>query len=150
MGYKYQWVFCFLHFSHITVHCNSEKQKDYIDAKTLLNGNAIFTEFKGALTEQYVLQQLVGNRNMAIYYWSAEGAESEIDFVVQLSGNVIPIEVKAEENLQAKSLKTYCGKYNPKVAIRTSMSDFRKESWLTSLPLYAIGQLENIEDNELY
>jgi predicted AAA+ superfamily ATPase len=118
-----------------------------IDAKTLLDGNAIFTEFKGALAEQYVLQQLVGKRNMPIYYWSAlgDGGKSEIDFVVQHSGNVIPIEVKAEENLQAKSLKIYCDKFNPAIAIRTSMSDFREDAWLTNLPLYAIAQLENIE-----
>jgi hypothetical protein len=64
---------------------------------------------------------------------------------MQVSGNVIPIEVKAEENLQAKSLKAYCEKYHPGVAIRTSMSDFREESWLVNLPLYAIGQIENIE-----
>lgn len=115
-----------------------------IDAKTLLDGNTIFTEFKGVLTEQYVLQQLVGNRNMAIYYWSAERAESEVDFVVQQSGEVIPVEVKAEENLQAKSLKTYCDKYHSKTAIRTSMSDFRQESWLVNIPLYAIGQLGNL------
>ncbi len=118
-----------------------------IDARTLLDGNAIFTEFKGALAEQYVLQQLVVKKDMPIYYWSAseEGGKSEVDFVMQVSGNVIPIEVKAEENLQAKSLKAYCDKYHPAVAIRTSMSDFREESWLINLPLYAIGQIENIE-----
>ncbi len=115
-----------------------------IDARTLLDGNTIFTEFKGALAEQYVLQQLVVKNDMPIYYWSAseEGGKSEVDFVIQYSGNVIPIEVKAEENLKAKSLKAYCDKYLPKVAIRTSMSDFREESWLVNIPLYAIGQLE--------
>lgn len=118
-----------------------------IDPRTLLDGNAIFTEFKGALAEQYVLQQLVVKKDMPVYYWSAseEGGKSEVDFVMQVSGNVIPIEVKAEENLQAKSLKAYCEKYHPGVAIRTSMSDFREESWLVNLPLYAIGQIENIE-----
>ncbi len=118
-----------------------------IDARTLLDGNAIFTEFKGALAEQYVLGQLVVKRDMPIYYWSAseEGGKSEVDFVVQYSGQVIPIEVKAEENLQAKSLKIYCEKFQPLIAIRTSMSDFREESWLVNLPLYAISQIENIE-----
>jgi predicted AAA+ superfamily ATPase len=114
-----------------------------IDPRTLLDGNAIFTEFKGALAEQYVLQQLVVKKDMPVYYWSAseEGGKSEVDFVVQVSGSVIPIEVKAEENLQAKSLKIYCEKYHPEVAIRTSMSDFREESWLVNLPLYAIEQI---------
>ncbi len=118
-----------------------------IDARTLLDGNTIFTEFKGALAEQYVLGQLVVKKDMPVYYWSAseEGGKSEVDFVIQYSGNVIPIEVKAEENLQAKSLKAYCEKFHPVVAIRSSMSDYREESWLVNIPLYAISQIENIE-----
>ncbi|MCC8199957.1 MAG: ATP-binding protein [Tannerellaceae bacterium] len=112
-----------------------------IDVKTLLEGNTIFEEFKGALTEQYVLQQLIINPDMPIYYWSAETGVAELDFVVQYAGKVIPIEVKAEENLQAKSLKSYCQKYNPEIALRTSMSDYRKEEWLTNIPLYAIGEI---------
>ncbi|MDO9614991.1 MAG: ATPase, partial [Bacteroidota bacterium] len=76
---------------------------------------------------------------------SAERSTAEIDFLVQYSGEVIPIEVKAEENLQAKSLKTFCQKYSPKTAIRTSMSDYRKEDWLTNLPLYAISELTELE-----
>jgi len=115
-----------------------------LDVKTLLERNTIFEEFKGALTEQYVFQQLLAQKDASIYYWSPENARSEIDFLVQLSGQVIPIEVKAEENLQAKSLKTYCQKYTPQTAIRTSMSDFRKEEWMTNLPLYAISELNNI------
>ena len=117
-----------------------------IDARTLLEGNDIFEEFKGALTEQFVLQQLECTADMPVYYWSAEGsATAEIDFVVQRSGKVIPIEVKAAENLRAKSLKTYCLKYNPAIAVRTSMSDYRKEEWIVNVPLYAIGQLINID-----
>jgi len=112
-----------------------------IDAKTLLDGNVIFTEFKGALTEQYILQQLKTLQDIEIYYWSAERSASEIDFLVQQSGKIIPIEVKAEENLQAKSLKIFYQKYKTDSAIRTSMSDFRKDDWLTNLPLYAISEL---------
>jgi predicted AAA+ superfamily ATPase len=117
-----------------------------IDVKTILDGNTIFTEFKGALAEQYVLQQLVVKKDLPVYYWSAseDGGKAEVDFVVQLTGNVIPIEVKAEENLKAKSLKTYCDKYNPGVVVRTSMSDFREEPWLVNVPLYAISQLGDI------
>jgi len=115
-----------------------------IDARTLIDGNVIFEEFKGALTEQYVLQQLIQTPDMAIYYWSAERSTSEIDFLVQCLGQVIPIEVKAAENLQAKSLKTFCQKYFPATAIRTSTSDFRKEEWLTNLPLYAISELTKL------
>ena len=116
-----------------------------IDVRTLIEGNVIFEEFKGALTEQYVLQQLLTMPELAIYYWSAERSTAEVDFLIQSSGEVIPIEVKAEENLKAKSLKTFCQKYSPKTAIRTSMSDFRKEDWLTNLPLYAISELADLE-----
>ncbi|MDH8701040.1 putative AAA+ superfamily ATPase [Dysgonomonadaceae bacterium PH5-43] len=112
-----------------------------IDVKTLLDGNNIFEEFKGSLTEQYVLQQIVTNPNIPIYYWSAEQASAEIDFVIQYDGKVVPIEVKAEENLKAKSLKSYYNKYKPTLAVRTSMSDYREEDWLVNIPLYSIGSM---------
>ncbi|GAA4795135.1 hypothetical protein GCM10023231_24430 [Olivibacter ginsenosidimutans] len=91
-----------------------------------------------ALTYLHVAQQLITREDLSIYYWSAQNARAEIDFLVQLSGEIIPIEVKAEENLQAKSLRVYYDKFQPKIAVRTSMSDYRKESWLENIPLYAI------------
>ena len=115
-----------------------------VDIKTLLEGNSIFEEFKGAITEQFVLQQMLCTKEFDIYYWSAEKSAAEIDFLIQYEEQVMPIEVKAEENLQAKSLKVFCQKYKPQIAIRTSMSDYRKESWLTNIPLYAISELQNI------
>jgi predicted AAA+ superfamily ATPase len=115
-----------------------------LDKKTLLSGNQIFTEFKGALTEQFVMQQLKGVDDMNIFYWSAERSTAEVDFVVQHSGKVVPIEVKAAENLQAKSLKVYFGKFQPEVCIRISMSDYRKGDWLTNVPLYAIRQIPEL------
>jgi hypothetical protein len=116
-----------------------------VDIKTLLEENSIFEEFKGAITEQFVLQQILCSKVFDIYYWSAEKANAEIDFVVQYENQVIPVEVKAEENLQAKSLKIFCQKYKPNIAIRTSMSNYRQESWLTNVPLYSISQLQNIK-----
>ena len=110
-----------------------------LDVKTLLRGSEIFEEYKGALTEQFVFQQLVQNKRLVIAYWSSDSLKAEIDLLVQYSNEVIPIEVKATENLQAKSLQTYCKKHNPETAIRTSLSDYRKENWLTNVPLYAIG-----------
>ena len=115
-----------------------------IDSGSLLDGNEIFSEFKGALTEQYVFQQLVASEQYPIFYWTAERSTAEIDFIIQHKGKVIPIEVKAEENLQAKSLKVYNEKFKPSVSIRTSMSDYRKEAWLTNLPLYTINFLSNL------
>ena len=110
-----------------------------LDAKVILEGSRIFEEFKGALTEQFVFQQLVQNENLVIMYWSSERSDSEIDLLLQYSNEIIPIEVKATENLNAKSLRTFCEKYNPSIAIRTSLSDYRKESWLTNVPLYVMG-----------
>lgn len=115
-----------------------------IDVKTLLEASVIFEEFKGALTEQYILQQLNTITDISIHYWSTSRSISEIDFLVQIEGQVIPIEVKAAENLHAKSLRTYCQKYSPKTAIRSSMSDFRKEDWLINLPLYGISKLTEV------
>ncbi|MFZ4414463.1 MAG: ATP-binding protein [Bacteroidales bacterium] len=109
-----------------------------IDSKTLIEGHQIFQEFKGGITEQYVLQQLKTIEELPVYYWSSEKSTAEIDFLIQFSENVIPIEVKAEENLQAKSLKSFQLQYKPAISIRTSMSDYRIDQWLTNLPLYAI------------
>lgn len=114
-----------------------------LDATTLLKGNSIFTEFKGALTEQYVCQQLMALKDIPVYYWTNDKGTAEIDFVVQLEGEVVPIEVKAETNLQAKSLKVYKEKYGPQMAIRTSMADYRVDNWLVNLPLWAVEAVEN-------
>ena len=112
-----------------------------LNAKTLINGNAVFTEFKGALTEQYVFQQLKSNDELSIHYYPFETNKYEIDFVIQNEEDeIIPVEVKAGENLRAKSFKLFCEKFQPKTAIRTSFSDFRQESWMTNVPLYVIGE----------
>ena len=107
----------------------------------LLDGNALFKEFKGALTEQYVLQQLKTIKNINAYYWSSESNNAEIDFLIDNGTDIIPLEVKAETNLQAKSLRTYRDKYKPNISIRASMSDYKKEDWLVNLPLYAIEMI---------
>ncbi len=116
-----------------------------IDVKTILDGNAIFTEFKGALTEQYVMQQLKTMDEINTYYWSSGNSTAEVDFVLQHTGKIIPVEVKAEENLQAKSLRVYNEKFNPALSIRSSMSDFREQDWLTNLPLYAFSQIVSLD-----
>lgn len=111
-----------------------------LDARTILEGSKVFVEFKGALTEQYVLQQLVSDTSYTPYYYSETKSEGEIDFMIQKDNDVVPIEVKAEENLKAKSLKVYCDKYKPELAIRTSMSNYRKEDWLVNMPLWTVSQ----------
>lgn len=115
-----------------------------VDAKTLLEGNAIFEEFKGSLTEQYVLCQLKQCTKLDAFYWTSDIGKAEVDFIVQIGKNNVPIEVKAEENLQAKSLKSFVQKYNTKINIRTSMSNYRKDEWIINIPLYSIGNIEKI------
>lgn len=106
--------------------------------KVLLDGNTLFTDYKGALTEQYVLQQLKCIKDLSIYYWSAENSRGEIDFILQYEAEVIPAEVKAEENLQSKSLRTFIDKHPQLHGIRFSMSNYREQDWITNYPLYAV------------
>lgn len=114
-------------------------------ADTLLDGNDMFKEFKGALTEQYVLQQLKTLEDLQVYYWTNDRGSAEIDFLIDNGKEVIPMEVKAEVNLQAKSLKTYKEKYNPKISVRTSMTDYKQENWLLNLPLYGVEIIKDLE-----
>lgn len=115
-----------------------------VDAKTLIEGNDIFEEFKGSLTEQYVLCQLKECTDLDVFYWTSDSGIAEVDFITQIGKNNVPIEVKSNENLQSKSLKTFVEKYNSKINVRTSMSDFRKEDWLINIPLYSIGNIISI------
>lgn len=115
--------------------------------RTLLDGNDLFVEFKGALTEQYVCQQLKTIEDLGVYYYTNDRGSCEVDFIVDTGEQVIPVEVKAEVNLRAKSLKTYQEKFSPDVCIRTSMADFKREDWLINLPLYAIGTITKAVEN---
>ena len=112
--------------------------------RTLLDGNSLFVEFKGALTEQYVCQQLKTLQDLDVYYYTNDRGSCEVDFIVDTGDLIVPVEVKAEVNLRAKSLKTYREKFSPEVSVRTSMADFKREEWLVNLPLYAIDQIKNI------
>ena len=109
--------------------------------QVLLEKNDLFVEFKGALTEQYVCQQLKTIEDLGIYYYTNDRGSCEIEFIIDTGKQIIPVEVKAEINLKAKSLKTYQEKFTPKLSIRTAMTDFKKEETLINLPLYSI---ENI------
>lgn len=109
-----------------------------IPVQSLLNGNMLFSDFKGALTEQFVLQQMKTNQSLSIYYWSADNSRGEIDFLVQQEEKVIPIEVKAEENLQAKSLRMFVERNPGLKGCRFSMSPYREQDWLVNYPLYSV------------
>ena len=111
------------------------------DSESVMHGNAVFTEFKGALTEQYVLQELVAAGKYKPFYYAGEKSVYETDFVIQKGKDIIPVEVKAEENLRSKSLKVYYEKFSPPYAVRTSMSLPRDQGWLVNIPLWAISAL---------
>ena len=117
-----------------------------LDKKILMEGNDLFKEFKGALTEQYVLQQMKTVKGINVYYWTNDRGGAEIDFLIDNGSNVIPVEVKAETNLQAKSLKTFYEKFKPETSVRISMSDYKDEGWLKNLPLYAADNISRYAD----
>lgn len=104
----------------------------------ILIGDNVFEEYKGAFTENYVLQQLKSLPRTFVYYYSNDNSTLEIDFVVQHEAHVIPIEVKAEENLRAKSLRQFVTDNSGLHGVRFSMSDYREQDWLTNVPLWAV------------
>lgn len=115
--------------------------------RTLLDGNDMFTEFKGALTEQYVCQQFKAIEDLGVYYYTNDRGSCEVDFVIDTGEKVIQVEVKAEVNLKAKSLRVYKDKFEPEICVRTSMADYKKEDWLTNLPLYAVEEIQQVFHN---
>jgi len=114
-----------------------------LNQSVLLNGNELFKEFKGALTEQYVLQQFITLNKLNTYYWTNNRGSAEINFLIDSGEKIVPVEVKAEKNLKAKSLKSYCEKFAPSISVRTAMIDYKREDWLINMPLWAIEVLEN-------
>lgn len=115
-----------------------------LDPSVIIDGNKLFLQYKGALTEQFVLQELLLKVDKNIFYWSPEASVAEMDFVIQYRGKAIPIEVKAEQNLRAKSIGVYISQNKPEVVIRTSMADFKRGEQVVDLPLYAFSVIDRI------
>ena len=111
-----------------------------LDANTLVQGNELFMQYKGALTEQYAQQEMRCMNDMEIHYWTPDDSRAEMDFVVQHAGEVIPVEVKAEQHLRAKSIAVYIQQNNPKRIIRTSLAPYKQGEIVTDVPLYAFRQ----------
>lgn len=112
-----------------------------LDAESILDGNDIFVEFKGALTEQFVLQQIVSDTPYTPFYYGTEKATFEQDFIIQKGKMIVPIEVKAEGNLKSQSLKAFCDKYHPDAAVRISAMKYINQGWMENIPLYAVCNL---------
>lgn len=117
-----------------------------LSPKTIMNSSAIFNDFKGSLTENYVAQEIVATLRLHPYYWSADNSCGEIDFLLQKEDQIIPIEVKAGENLKAKSLKFFVEKNNIPLGVRISMSSYRREKKLVNIPLYAFSTVLDVVD----
>jgi hypothetical protein len=115
-----------------------------LGARTIVEGDAVFVEFKGALAEQFVFQQLKPNEGLSVHYFSFENSKYEVDFIVQNENDeIIPVEAKSGENLKARSFRLFCDRFRPQTAIRASLSNYRKEDWMTNVPLYLIGSFFN-------
>lgn len=109
-----------------------------LDAKSIIDGNTLFVEFKGALTEQYVQQELVASTPYTAYYYGSEKATFEQDFLIQKNNSIVPIEVKAETNVRSQSLKAFYEKYKPNLSVRFSLLPYKRQDWMVNIPLYAV------------
>lgn len=112
-----------------------------VDAKSIINGNSLFVEFKGALAEQFVLQELKCSTTYTPYYYGSESATFKQDFLIQKGMDIIPIEVKAETNVRSQSLKAFYDKYSPKLSVRFSLLPYCNQDWMVNIPLYAVCSL---------
>lgn len=113
-----------------------------LDSRSLLENDKLFNDYNGSITEQYVLQEFKTIGELPVFYWASNRAE--LDFLIQYQNNIIPVEAKATINLQAKSLKSFRQKYEPKISIRTSLADFEKNTGLFNIPLYDIENVKEI------
>lgn len=118
-----------------------------LDYKTILMGDNLFTEFKGVMAENYVLQSLVRQLGNQHYYWTS-GNKAEVEFVLQFEGKIVPIEVKADKNVTAKSLAYYRKSYQPPLSVRLSTLNMRKDDDLLNLPLYLVDKLRTFMKND--
>ncbi|HAG70045.1 MAG TPA: ATPase [Lachnospiraceae bacterium] len=109
-----------------------------LDTDSVMRGNDIFTEFKGSLTEQYVLEQLMADTKYTPFYYSGDKSTYETDFLIQKGSNIVPIEVKAESNLRSRSLRAYHDKFQPELSLRISASDYIDQGWMKNIPLWCI------------
>ncbi len=120
-----------------------------LSAKTLIEGNALFTEFKGALTENYVAEALVQSLNMDLYYWTSAGV-AEVDFILQLEDRILPLEAKAGVSSKKKSLLTYAEKYQASILLRSTLMNLKRDNKIYNYPLYMIGKLTELFPRQIH
>ena len=133
------------HFKLYMIDTGLLAAKSLLDISCILDsGTSVFTEFKGALTEQYALQELIASGNLPVFYWGNSEGKAEVDFIVQHKNEIIPLEVKSSINTKSQSLAVYMEKYKPAYAVRSSLKKYGKDKQLFSVPLYMIYRLTDI------
>ncbi|MDR0979789.1 MAG: ATP-binding protein [Candidatus Nomurabacteria bacterium] len=117
-----------------------------LDERVLLEGSHVFTEFKGALAEQFALQEMANIEGLVAYYWGMDDSQAEIEFVVQVGAEIVPVEIKGGQNLRAKSLGVYIEKFAPRIAIRSSLADGKRTGEIFDVPIFLLREfLEKVK-----
>ncbi|WP_317045474.1 DUF4143 domain-containing protein [Algoriphagus antarcticus] len=124
------------------------RKKAGLDARSVLNANDLFTEFKGSLAENYVLQSLLVQFENTPAYWTSDG-KAELDFLLQAEGTLIPIEVKSGQTIRGKSMSIYESTYGPKVKVRYSMRNLLRQENLLNIPLFLADRTKFFLDKQL-
>lgn len=115
----------------------------YLDSKAIIEGDKLFTEFKGAIAEQFAIQQLVLDKEIYTAYWANEKSTSEVDFIIQKENKIIALEIKSGQNLKSKSFKLFFDEYQPHKALKGSTLPYKEQDWVTNIPLYTLPQFDS-------
>jgi predicted AAA+ superfamily ATPase len=135
---------CFLNIFWHKVACLARSVRlSFLDPIAIREGNRLFMEFKGALSENFILQHLIANFEGTPRYW-ASGGQAEVDFLIQVKNDIIPIEVKSDENIRSKSLAVYSDLYHPPIRIRYSLKNLKKDDGLLNIPLFMVDYTEKL------
>ena len=118
-----------------------------IPPKSLVQGNHLFNEYKGAFVENYVAQQLKSDKKIDLYYWTSKGKRAELDFLCEIQGSIHPLEAKAGISPKSKSLLSYDNQFNPPVLFRTTLLNLKKDGKICNIPLYAVHTFPEIMDD---
>lgn len=113
----------------------------HVQPQAMIDGDAVFAEYRGALTESYFSQQQVAIGHKDLFYWRSSGGKAEVDFLLEQQGSVVPIEVKSGVNLRSKSLKSYSNQFDPEISVRASLRNLKIDGRICNIPLYAVEAL---------
>ena len=118
-----------------------------VPPELMVHGDRIFTEYRGALAESYVAQQLIAEAHSDLFYWRSSGGKAELDFLCEIGGDVVPIEVKAGLSRRSKSLRSYDQQFEPEELVRTNLLNLKRDGKIYNIPLYAISLLSKFAES---